>query len=315
MAPKEEEVKKTENRKGRKLGSGTTSQARKDRRARLQADAIFPPAGQQPATYTPAQWQAPQWYGWSSSSSGWGGRSAPSNAWVRDEVHPAPEPVQSQSLKKESLEKEKETKASSAKIQAPWKTPSKVPPAPTLPKAPCQVSEPIPALHTLEKVATDIRREWSEDEESPRAEVEQKEIPQVAAEGTLIAEVDYTPDDAETLKKEDDDNTSLKKESDDGPSAKGEDVITPLKKEDDEKSEGHPKDRSSQSETIAVSAPVIEGDNAIFGKAVQVSIEKPSSSSSSSSSSDEQDAKSTGATKAEGKKKQHQALQQQNKCL
>ena len=56
MAPKEvknegeEEDKKLLNRQGKKLGSGTTSQARKDRRAKWQADAIFAPAGQQPAT-------------------------------------------------------------------------------------------------------------------------------------------------------------------------------------------------------------------------------------------------------------------------
>jgi hypothetical protein len=154
----------------------------------------------------------------------------------------------------------------------------------------------------LEKVATDIRREWSEDEESPRAEVEEKKIPQVAAEGTLIAEVDYNPDDADALKKESDDDTSLKKE-DDGPSSKKEDDGPSLQKEDEEEAEGHPKDRSSQSETIAVSAPVIEGDNAIFGKSVlKVNIEKTSSSSSSSSSeassSDEQDAKSRGSTAA-----------------
>ena len=65
MAPKEEKPKpKLENRQGKALGSGTTSQARKERRAKLQADAIFPPAGKQPATYSHPQRQAPQWYGW-----------------------------------------------------------------------------------------------------------------------------------------------------------------------------------------------------------------------------------------------------------
>ena len=282
MAPKEP---KLENRQGKALGSGTTSQARKERRAKLQADAIFPPAGNQPATYTPAQWSDPQWYGWSSSSSGWGGRSSSSNVWNQQVPQPVPQPVQQPvPLKKETLEKEPLKKGGSAKITSQWQGP--------IPKAPFQVSEPIQALHTLEKVATDIRREWSEDEESNQGVVELKEAPQVAQEGTLIQEVDYSPDD---------EGTSLKKESDDGPSLKKEDDVTALQKEDDEKSEGHPKDRSSQSETLQVNAPVIEGDNAIFGKSVQkVDIEKTSSSSSedSSSSSDEQDAESRGSTKA-----------------
>jgi hypothetical protein len=123
MASSEAEAKaaaraKTENRQGKKLGSGTTSQTRKAKRAYLQMGQ--PQKDPEPAPYTPSDWQGWQsWYGWSSaSSSSWDATDAVLGYLQQPGSSSQGPQAAEPSLKKDvSLEKD-----AKSKIQPPWST-------------------------------------------------------------------------------------------------------------------------------------------------------------------------------------------------
>ena len=280
MAPKEvakaEAKPKLENRQGKKLGSGTTSQARKDRRAYLQMGQ--PQKDPEPAPYTPSDWQGWQsWYGWSSaSSSSWDATDA-ALGYLQQPGSSSQGPQAAEPSLKKDVSLEKDAKS---KIQPPWSTSRAV----LKPKVGAKQEDTAvaPALKKAEEVqAAEVKPEEVQAAEVPALEKAEDEAATEEAVQTL--------------------DTALEKAEPHEAAEKVDD--SPLQKGEAEAEGGHPKDRSSQSEVLADVGPIIEGDRAIFGRAALgvKKVDLSSSSSSSSSSSDDEVNNSTAKKKAKAK--------------